>query len=119
MTPHSPTVFRAFGYLTLAFAAILFLLFLANLRSRLLYHGPNYSLLLAMSIYCGLVSIGLIRQRKWGVTLFVLSMMAVGLFMIVRGAIETPFPWTLVNIGLGILCCLPSIPAVHCWKQLR
>ena len=39
------------GRLTVFLAMILFLLFLANLRSRFYFHGPNYSFLLWMSFY--------------------------------------------------------------------
>ncbi len=119
MTSAHPTLFRGLGYILLAFAAVLFLLFLANVRSRLLYHGPNYSPLLWLSMYSGAVGVGLVYLRKWAVALFVISTVTIGVFMIVRSMIETPFPWTLVNIAMGILFCLPSIPAVRCWSQFR
>jgi len=119
MKPSNPTFFRALGYISVALAVGLLILFLANLRSRLLYHGPNYSPLLWMSIYCAAVGIGLVYLRKWAVALFAVSSVTIGLFLIVRSIIETPFPWTLVNIGMGILFCLPTVPAIRSWKQLR
>jgi hypothetical protein len=65
------------------------------------------------------VGIGLVYLRKWAVALFAVSTVTIGLFLIVRSIIETPFPWTLVNIGMGILFCLPTVPAIRSWKQLR
>ncbi len=119
MRRSSSTLFRALGYISVAFAAVLFLLFLANLRSRLLFHGPNYSTLLWISIYCGGIGIGLAYLKKWAVALFTVSMAAIGLFVAIRATIETPFPWTLVNIALGILFCLPAVAAIRCWSELK
>ncbi len=119
VTRSSPTLFRGLGFLSIAFAAVLFLLFLANLRSRLLFHGPNYSQLLWMSIYCGCIGIGMTYLKKWAVALFTVSLVAVGLFVTVRATIETPFPWTLVNLALGICFCLPAVAAIRCWSELK
>lgn len=119
MKPSNPTLFRALGYLSIALAIVLLILFLANLRSRLLYNGPDYSPLLWMSIYCGAVGIGLVYLKKWAVALFAVSTLAIGIFIIVRSTIETAFPWTLINIAMGVLFCLPTMPAIRCWGQFK
>jgi|CZKJ01.1.fsa_nt_gi hypothetical protein len=119
MKQSNPNVFREFGYLAIGFAAILVLLFLLNLRSRINYGGPNYSLLGLMSIYWAALGVGLMQLKKWAVALFVASMAAIGVFVVIRSIIETPFPWTLANIALGLVFCVPLVPALRCWNALR
>ena len=119
MKPANPNLFRGFGYVATGFAVILGILFLLNLRSRLLYHGPNYSPLGWMGIYSAILGVGLIYLKKWAVALFVITMSAIGIFVVVRAVIETPFPWTLLNIAIGIAFCVPFLPALRCWRELK
>lgn len=115
----NPRVFRGFAYLAIGFAVILGALFLLNLRSRIAYGGPNYSALGWMALYWLAVGLGLAYLKKWAVALFAVSMSGIGCFVIVRSVIETPFPWILVNIALGLLFCLPLVPAIRCWREFR
>jgi hypothetical protein len=119
MKQSNPNLFRGIGYLVIGFAVVLALLFLANLRSRIFFRGPNYSALGWMSIYWGVIGMGLVYLKKWGVALFVVSMSAIGVFVVVRSIIETPFPWTLLNVAIGLAFCIPSIPALRCWHELN
>jgi hypothetical protein len=70
-------------------------------------------------MYCEVVGLGLVYLRRWAVALFAISSVAIGFFLIVRSMIETPFPWTLVNIAMGVLFCLPAVPAIRCWSQFK
>jgi hypothetical protein len=119
MKPGSPTIFRSLGYVAIGFGVLLGVLFLLNLRSRLLYHGPNYSPLAWMGIYCVVLGVGLVYLKKWAVALFVSSMSCMGIFVVVRSIIETPFPWTLLNIAIGLAFFTPSVPALRCWHELK
>lgn len=119
MKPANPSLFRGFGYVAIGFAMVLEVLFLLNLRSRIVYNGPNYSALAWMGIYWAALGVGLLYLKKWAVALFVVSMSAIGIFVVVRAIIETPFPWTLVNIALGLAFCIPFVPAVRCWHNLK
>jgi hypothetical protein len=101
---------RIVGRLTLFVAAIFLVLFLANLRSRLYYHGPNYSFLLWMFFYCLLTGIGLLKLRKWAVLLlFLPGVLPIAIFVYswTKGA-SVPMPWALVNYGF--LAALFAIP---------
>lgn len=55
------------GWIVLFAGAIFLLLFFANLRSRLIYHGPNLSFLFWMFLYCLLIGMGLLKLKKWAV----------------------------------------------------
>lgn len=72
-----------------------------------------------MSIYSAVLGVGLVYAKKWAVALFVVTMAGIGIFVVVRAVIETPFPWTLLNIAIGIAFCLPFVPAVRCWRELK
>jgi hypothetical protein len=62
---------------------------------------------------------GLGVPKKWAVAMFILSMSGIGSFVIVRAIVETPFPWILLNIALGLLFCVPFIPAIRYWRELK
>lgn len=119
MKPANPSLFRGFGYVAIGFAAVLGVLSLLNLRSRIFYNGPNYSPLGWMSIYWAALGVGLMYLKKWAVALFVVSMSGIGIFVVVRAIIETPFPWMLINIALGLMFCIPFVPALRCWHELK
>jgi hypothetical protein len=115
----TPNLFRQLGYVAIGLGIALALLFVLNVRSRVLYGGPNYSPLVWMGTYSVAIGIGLAHLRRWAVALFVLTTLSIGLFVIVRAVIETPLPWTLLNIALGIVFCLPVVPAIHCSSELK
>jgi hypothetical protein len=115
----NPTLVRGFGYVAIGFAVILGVLFLLNLRSRFVYSGPNYSPLGWMSICWAGLGVGLVYLKKLAVALFAASMSGLGIFVVVRSIIETPFPWTLINIALGLAFCIPVVPALRCWHALK
>lgn len=109
------------GRLALLMAAVFFLLFLANLRSRLYYHGPNYSFLLWMFIYCLVTGFGLLKLKRWAVLLlFVPGCFTVVVFVYswTKGA-SVPMPWALLNYGF--LAALFAVPALTLrrWHELQ
>jgi hypothetical protein len=53
-----PKIFRALGYVSIAAAVLLLALFLANLRSRIHYGGPNLAALGWMALYAAIVGWG-------------------------------------------------------------
>ena len=102
-------------------AAVFLLLFLANLRSRFYYHGPNYSFLFWMFLYCVLTGAGLLKQRKWAVLLLFLPgtlSFAILIYSWTKGA-SVAMPWALLNYGFVVT--LLSIPAIMLrnWSELR
>jgi hypothetical protein len=72
-----------------------------------------------MGIFWAVIGVGLVYLKKWAVALFVVSMLSIGVFVVVRAIIETPFPWTLVNIAFGLVFCIPFVPAVRGWRELK
>ena len=112
---------RTVGWFTLCAAAVFLLYALANLRSRLYYHGPNYSFLFWMFAYCLLSGIGLLKRRKWAVLLlFLPGILCVGIFIYawMKGE-RGRMPWELVNYAF--LATLLGIPAalLRNWRALR
>ena len=110
------------GYFMLLMAAIFLLLFLANLRSRLYYYGPNYSFLLLIFLYCAVTGFGLLWLRRWAVlSLFVPGVLSASILIyggVAKGA-YVPMPWALVNMGFVLL--LLGIPALilRYWSERR
>lgn len=107
--------------LSLIMAAVFLLLFLANLRSRFYYHGPNYSFLLGMSIFCALTGAGLWKLRKWAVLLLFIPgvlYLSIIVYSWTKGA-RVPMPWALLNYCF--VAALFSIPvsALRHWREFR
>jgi hypothetical protein len=114
-----PCHFRGFGYLAIGFAVLWGVLVLSNLRSWLTYNGPNYSPLGLISVYWGALGVGLVYMKKWAVALFVLSLSSIGIFVVLRAIFETPFPSALLYIAFGLALCMPFVPALRYWHDLK
>lgn len=104
-----------------AIAIFCLLLFLSNLRSRFYYHGPNYSFLFWIFIYCLLTGIGLLKLRKWAVILlFLPGTLSVVIFVYgwTKGA-SVSMPWAILNYCFLIaLIAIPVTMVLH-WHELR
>jgi hypothetical protein len=121
MSTDTSSLIRITGRLVLFMAAVFLLLFLANLRSRLYYHGPNYSFLFWMFFYCILTGIGLLKGRKWAaILLFLPGILSVVIFVYswTKGA-SVPMPRALLNYGyLAVLLAIPTA-MLRSWHELR
>lgn len=104
-----------------AIAIFCLLLFLANLRSRFYYHGPNYSFLFWIFLYCLLTGIGLVKLRKWAVVLlFIPGILSWAIFAYGwREAASAPLLRAILNYCF--LAGLVAIPATMLlnWRELR
>lgn len=103
-----------------AIAIFCLLLFLSNLRSRFYYHGPNYSFLFWIFLYCLLTGIGLVKLRKWAVVLlFIPGILSWAIFAYgwTKGE-SIPMPGAIFNYCL--LAALVAIPAIMLlnWREL-
>jgi hypothetical protein len=107
------------GIVTLLCSPFLAILFLANLRSRFFYHGPDYSFLGWMCLYAVVTGIGLRSRRKWAALLFALPCIVAGLFLAVGSVFKVPFPWLLINIAIGSLLVIAATGVLREWRQLR
>ncbi len=103
-------------------ACVFLLLFVANLRSRYYFHGPNYGFLLWMFLYSGVTGIGLLKFKRWAVLLTFLPGTLAVLIYIYAGWAETarvPMPWALLNYGfIATLLGIPALMLRH-WNELR
>jgi hypothetical protein len=114
-----PKIFRALGYVSIGAAVLLLALFLANLRSRIHYGGPNLAPLGWMALYAAIVGWGLVSLRRWSVVLLAIPTLATGLFLVIGSVLEVPFPWSLIKIAMGVALCAPALLASLCWRGLR
>jgi len=110
---------RAIGNVTLACSAVLLALFLANLRSQFLYHGPDYSFLGWISVYAAVTGVGLRRSFKWAAILFAFPCYILGLFLAVGSVFKVPLPWVLLDVAMGLLFCIVATKVLKEWLRLR
>jgi len=121
MSENANSMVRAAGRFILFMAAVFLLLFLANLRSRIYYHGPNYGFLLWIFLYCAAVGFGLMKLKKWAVLLlFLPGILSIAVFIYgwAHGA-RALMPWALLNYAF--VAALLGIPALmlRMWRELQ
>jgi hypothetical protein len=114
---------RALGITSVALASCLLGLALLNLRSGLTYGAPKWwPPLLVGAFYWGLLGFGMIYYRKWAASIFTTSTAAIGVSMVLGSiwlTVKTGNLWALVNIPYGVALCLPLVPTVLSWRELR
>lgn len=96
------------------------LLFVTNIRSRLYYHGPNYSFLFWMFLYALLTGIGIMRLKKWGVLLLCLPPIGMTLELGVIRFMESGSSVTIF-INLVVALMFAAVPALMLrnWAELH
>ena len=127
MNAKSNLLIREGGRVAFFLGAVFLLLFAANLRARINYHGSNYPFLLWISCYWVLTGVGLLKFRKWAVLLaFLPGVLYV--VIVVYGLTKGPSvqtPWivfaaaAVFNYFLAVT--LVAIPAnmLRSWQDLR
>ena len=109
------------GLLMLFVAGFVLLLFIANLRSRIYYHGPNYGFLFWIFLFTGVTAVGLIRLRKWAVILLfvppILNAIIVGMGL--KSLRSSPAVPILINLAIPLLLLLVPLLMLRCWRELR
>jgi hypothetical protein len=68
---------RVFGILELLIAILFWYLYLMNLRSQMLYHGPAWSFLGWIAAFFTVTGIGLLKLQKWAILLSFLPVIAI------------------------------------------
>lgn len=121
MSEKNTALIRVAGRFVLFVAVVFLLLFVANLRSRFFYHGPNYSFLFWMFSYSAVTGIGLLKLRRWGVLLlFLPGILSIVIFAYswARGA-RALMPWALLNYAfVAMLLAIPAL-MLRRWRELR
>ena len=122
MTVKAKGFIERVGYFMLLMAVILLLLFLANLRSRLYYHGPDYGFLFWMFLFAAVTGVGLLQlKRRAAILLFVPGVLSalILVYASIAKAAYVLIPWALVNIGFVVaLLGIPALLLRH-WDELR
>jgi hypothetical protein len=121
MFSDSKPVFQRLGYATLILASFLLLLFLANLRSRFYYNGPDYGFLFWLFAWALAVGVGLLLLRKWAVVLLFLPDIAFA--AIVCAGLLKPSeiaPWAIVaNVLFVAVTVAVPMGLLRYWKTLH
>jgi len=55
------------------------------------------------------------KQHRLATALLVLFAAAVGIWLVVGSTLSVPFPWSLINIGVGSLLVWPAIHLGRAW----
>jgi len=103
-----------------AVSGFILLLFVANVRSRLYYHGPNYSFLFWLFLYALLTGIGVMRLKKWGVLLLFLP--SIGMLIVLCVArVEERVTLGILSLNLAFVLLFAAVPAIMLrnWSELR
>jgi len=112
---------RAAGRFCLFMACVFLLLFAANLRARLCYHGPNYRFLIWFFLYCVVTGVGLLKERKWALLLLFLPGILTAVVLVyswARGA-HVPMPWALLNYAFVAGLLVIPVMMLRRWDELR
>ncbi len=121
MSEKSNLLIRIVDRLALFMAAVFLLLFLANLRSRIYFHGPDYSFLFWMFLYCTVTGLGLLKLKRWAILLlFLPGILSIVIFAYgwARGA-RARMPWALLNYAfLATLLVVPAL-MLRRWRELH
>lgn len=104
----------------LALAVLFLFLFGMNVRSRILYHGPNYSFIGWMFIYSAITGVGLLKLKKWAVVLlFVPFVLFLAVFVVATIKNGFPMPWGIASvIFIGLMGAMPLV-LLRYWKELQ
>jgi|SRR5208282_1839303 len=109
------------GILELLFVVLFGALYLMNLRSRMLYHGPDWSFLGWIAMYLAVTGIGLLMLRKWALLLSFLPAIAivVGFAFAWYRHRSLTIPVILLEVcQIGILIIVPGI-LLRSWRLLK
>jgi hypothetical protein len=108
------------GKVMLFVSGIFLLLFGMNLRSRLYYHGPDYSFFFWIFLYSAITGWGLIRLKKWAVlSLFVPCILCA--FVLAPALFHMTIPDLPVLFNVAILALIVAIPVtmLRLWHVLH
>lgn len=113
--------FRVFGEIVLVGAAVMLVLFVANLRAHFLHGAPNFSEGFGfLVLYCLIVGYGLMQIKKWAAVLLAAPMLISGLVMAIRTVIEKPSLWgSSLALFWAAILSLPTVMTIRRWRVLR
>jgi hypothetical protein len=114
---NSISPFRLFGILTLLAGLIVSLSLVGN-QERVAVGGHDLASAAPVSISLIIIGVGLILHRKWAAVLLTVGSLTLAIWMIVGSILLVPLPWSLINIGIGSVLCLPAVITVRSWGDL-
>jgi hypothetical protein len=111
---------RIIGELMLFLSGILWILFVANFRSRMYYGGPDMRFLVWPAIYSTATGIGLATLRRWGAILSASACLFLGAGLLrIASTTESAFLWMLEgSIYAGVAFLIGVVPLRH-WRELK
>jgi hypothetical protein len=118
---HQRREVRILGIFGLLIAVPFWCLYGMNLRSRLLYHGPDWSFLGWIAAYFTATAIGLLMLRKWALLLGFLPVVAilVPLTIALRKGESLTMPYILLAVlHVGVVIIVLGI-LLRSWRSLK
>ena len=98
--------FRIIGVLTFLVGFADILVYFANADTRQA-GGRDLGWLLWSGLLTTIMSVCVIRLMRWAIILSCLGYVVIGAWLIVGSLRSVPFPWLLINVGLGLVCFSP------------
>jgi len=114
----SKLVFKTIGVMWILLGIFLLVLFFVNSNARK-NGGHNLSNLIFVFPLPVIIGIDLIKLRKWAACVVSLSLAASALWLISGSIKYVSFPWTILNITLGIFMILPTAITIRHWNELH
>ena len=99
-------LFRILGVLTLIIGFGHILLYFANAETRQ-HGGRDLSWTLWSGLLTVFISVCVMLLMRWAIILTSLCYVFLGGWLIVGSMLHVPFPWCLINIGIGLVFLIP------------
>ena len=112
---------QIFGIVGLLFAVLFGGLYLMNFRSRMLYHGPDWSFLGWIAAYFTVTGIGLLALRKWALLLGFVPATAILVGFAIAWYQNRSLTMSLILLEvcqLGVMIIVPGI-LLKSWRSLK
>jgi len=112
------SIFKVFGWLTIAFGLVTLIGVVANV-SRKTLGGHDLTPLAIVAVLSIAIGLGLVFHRKWAAALFAVLLGGAGFWIGVMSILRVPMPWLILNVGLACALLAPSTLVVLRWSHLN
>ena len=111
---------RVIGDVMLFCSGALWLLYLANVRARMHFAGPDMSFLVWPALYTTFVGIGLAFLKKWAAVLSFVGCVLIGsAWLLIIASREFNLLWLLSGAAYAAFLYLVGMVPLRHWQELK